>query len=394
MKFSRRAESIAPFFAMEFGKRAAVLEAQGQHVVKLSLGEPDFGAPPAVLQALEQVARSGLLPYTPALGIPELRRAIAAFYQTAHGVDVDASRVIVTAGASAALLLVTAALVDPGDEVIVGDPSYPCNRRFLESFGADVRLVPTGAATRFQLDLSAVQAHWTNRTRGLMVATPSNPTGTSIPPDELAALCAWARSRCAWRIVDEIYLGLSDADAEGRPARSVLSFDPDAVVVNSFSKYFGMTGWRLGWCIVPEAMVPVMERLAQNFYICPSAPAQHAALACFLPESLAVCEARRTEFAVRRRLVMDGLARMGLPVPVPPDGAFYVYFDVSGLGLGSMRFCELALEEARVALTPGSDFGHWGADAHVRLSYAASRDELAEGIERLGHFVAGLRAVA
>ncbi len=379
---------------MEFGKRAAALEAQGQHVVKLSLGEPDFGAPPAVLQALEQVARSGPLPYTPALGIPALRAAIAAFYQSAHGVHVDASRVIVTAGASAALLLVTAALVDPGDEVIVGDPSYPCNRRFLDSFGAEVRLVPTGPATRFQLDLAAVQSHWTDRTRGLMVATPSNPTGTSVPPDELAALCAWVRGRGAWRIVDEIYLGLSDADLQGRPARSVLTFDPEAVVVNSFSKYFGMTGWRLGWCIVPEAMVPVMERLAQNYYICPSAPAQQAALACFTPESLAVCEARRTEFRVRRKLVMDGLAYMGLPVPAPPDGAFYVYFDVSGFGLGSMRFCERALEEAHVALTPGGDFGRCGADAYVRLSYAASRTELAEGIERLGRFVAHLRAAA
>ena len=377
---------------MEFGKRAAALEAQGQHVVKLSLGEPDFGAPPAVLQTLEQVARSGPLPYTPALGIPALRAAIAAFYQSAHGVHVDASRVIVTAGASAALLLVTAALVDPGDEVIVGDPSYPCNRRFLDSFGAQVRLVPTGAATRFQLDLAAVQSHWTDRTRGLMVATPSNPTGTSVPPDELAALCAWVRGRGAWRIVDEIYLGLSDADLQGRPARSVLTFDPEAVVINSFSKYFGMTGWRLGWCIVPEAMVPVMERLAQNYYICPSAPAQQAALACFTPESLAVCEARRTEFRVRRKLVMDGLAYMGLPVPAPPDGAFYVYFDVSGFGLDSMRFCERALEEAHVALTPGGDFGRSGADAHVRLSYAASRTELAEGIERLGRFVAHLRA--
>lgn len=394
MKFSRRAESIAPFLAMEFGKRAAALEAQGQHVVKLSLGEPDFGAPPAVLEALRQAADGGPLPYTSALGLPALRAAIAGFYQSAHGVHVHPSRVIVTAGASAALLLVTAALVDPGDEVIVGDPSYPCNRRFLDGFGADVRLVPTDASTRFQLDLATVQSHWTDRTRGLMVATPSNPTGTSVPPAELAALCEWARQHGAWRLVDEIYLDLSDADAQGQPPRTVLSFDPDAVVINSFSKYFGMTGWRLGWCIVPEAMVPVMERLAQNYYICPSTPAQHAALACFTPASLAVCEARRAEFRERRRLVLDGLARIGLPVPAPPDGAFYVYFDVRGTGLDAMRFCERALDEAHVALTPGGDFGQCGADAHVRLSYAASHAELAEGIERLGRFVAGLGAQA
>ena len=301
MKFSSRATAIAPFLAMEFGKRAAVLEAAGHRVIKLSLGEPDFGAPPAVVQAL-QAAAAGPLPYTSALGLPALREAIAGFYRTAHGVDVPASRVVVTAGASAALLLVTAALVEPGDRVVVGDPSYPCNRRFLQSFGAEVTLVPTEAATRFQLDLASVRAHWTPTTRGLLVATPSNPTGTSVPPAELQALCHWARDQGAWRIVDEIYLNLSDADADGRPAPTALALDPEAVVINSFSKYFGMTGWRLGWCVVPEAMVPVMERLAQNYYICASTPAQQAALACFTPASLAMCEARRAEFGRRQRI--------------------------------------------------------------------------------------------
>jgi len=390
MRISERARSIAPFLAMEFGKRAAALEAAGHHVVKLSLGEPDFGAPPAVLEALQRAAQDGRLPYTSALGLPALRQAIAGFYETAHGVRVDPARVVVTAGASAALLLLTAALVEPGDEVLVGDPSYPCNRQFLHSFGAQVRLVPTGAATRFQLDAASVRAHWTERTRGLMVATPSNPTGTSVPVEELAALCRWARERDAWRLVDEIYLNLSEGEAPDRRPRSALSLDPDAIVVNSFSKYFGMTGWRLGWCVVPPALVPALERLAQNYYICPSTPAQRAALACFTPESLAVCEARRAEFAARRALVLDGLARIGLPVPVPPDGAFYVYFKVAGTGLDSMRFCERALEEAHVALTPGLDFGHCGAEAHVRLSYAASRAELAEGLERLGRFMSRL----
>lgn len=287
MHVSRRAQSIQPFLAMEFGKHAAALEAAGHRVIKLNLGEPDFGAPPAVLAALREVADGTPLPYTGALGLPALREAIAGFYQTAHGVAVAPERIVVTAGASAALLLATAALVDPGDEVLVGDPSYPCNRQFLSGFGADVRLVPTDAGTRFQLDLAAVQRHWSARTRGLMVATPSNPTGTSVPPDELAAMCAWARQHGAWRLVDEIYLNLSDADAEGRPAQTVLAADPDAIVINSFSKYFGMTGWRLGWAVVPTELVPVMERLAQNYYICASTPAQLAALACFTPESLA-----------------------------------------------------------------------------------------------------------
>ncbi len=389
MHISQRAQSITPFLAMEFGKHAAALEAQGHRVIKLNLGEPDFGAPPAVLAELQKVAQQAL-PYTGALGLNTLRQAIAGFYQTMHGVTVSPDRIVVTAGASAALLLVTAALVDPGDEVLVGDPSYPCNRQFLSGFGADVRLVPTDATTRFQLDLAAVQRHWSARTRGLMIATPSNPTGTSVPPQELAALCEWARRHNAWRIVDEIYLNLSDADAAGRPAPTILASDPEAIVINSFSKYFGMTGWRLGWAVVPEALVPAMERLAQNYYICASTPAQLAALACFTPESLAVCEARRLEFAARRALVLQGLTDAGLKVPVLPDGAFYVYIDVSPTRLDAMQFCERALQEAHVALTPGYDFGPISGGQHVRLSYAASQEDLQEGLSRLAQFVRSL----
>ncbi|MFC5476902.1 pyridoxal phosphate-dependent aminotransferase [Massilia suwonensis] len=387
MKISQRALAVDPFFAMEFGKRAAALEAQGHQVIKLSLGEPDFGPPPAVLEAARTAVEGGSLPYTAALGIAPLRQAIANFYLQEHGVSIDPHRIIVTAGASAALLLVTAALVDGGDEVLVGDPSYPCNRQFLSSFGANVKLVATDAASRFQLDAASVRANWTAQTQGLMIATPSNPTGTSVPPEELRAICDWARENDAWRIVDEIYLNLGDRDASGRPPQTVLAFDAGAIVINSFSKYFGMTGWRLGWAVVPEAMVPTMERLAQNYYICASHLSQQAALACFTPESLAVCEERRVEFGRRRALVLEGLAGIGLPVPVPPDGAFYVYFDVSGTGLTSWQFCERVLEEAHVALTPGKDFGHCGADRYVRLSYAASAGNLREAIGRLGAFM-------
>ncbi|MEC5160526.1 aspartate/methionine/tyrosine aminotransferase [Janthinobacterium sp. CG_S6] len=387
MKFSDRARAVAPFFAMEFGSRAAALEAQGHRVIKLSLGEPDFGAPLPVVNAMQEALRGTAMPYTSALGLPALRQAIARYYDTTYGVQIDPARVVVTAGASAALLLVTAALVNPGDKVLVGDPSYPCNRQFLASFGADVTLVPTDASTRYQVDAALVRQHWSDDVRGLMVATPSNPTGTSVPPEELAAICELARSHGAWRIVDEIYLGLADADAAGRPAQSVLAIDPGAIVINSFSKYFGMTGWRLGWCIAPAEMIPVLERLAQNYYICPSTLAQHAALACFLPETIAICESRREELVARRALVLEGLARIGLPVPVPPDGAFYVYFNVAATGLDSMQFCERALDEVHVALTPGNDFGQCGAAEHVRLSFAASSADLNEALARLQRFM-------
>ncbi|WP_174998863.1 pyridoxal phosphate-dependent aminotransferase [Burkholderia lata] len=387
MKFAQRAGQVAPFFVMEFAKRAAALEAQGHRVVKLNVGEPDFGAPPAVISAMLDVVRGGKLPYTASLGLPALRGAIANFYERAHGLEIDPNRVVVTAGASAALLLVAAALVEPGDEVIVGDPSYPCNRHFLSSFGAAVKLVPTTDVTRFQLEASMVEAHWTDKTRGLLVATPSNPTGTSIHPDELRAICEFARARDAWRIVDEIYLNLADDSEAGDPPQTVLASDPDAIVINSFSKYFGMTGWRLGWCVVPDEMIPVMEKLAQHYYICPSTPAQHAALACFGAETIAICEARRAELGKRRALVLDRLREIGLSVPVEPDGAFFVYVDVSQTGLSAWEFCERVLDEEHVALAPGKDFGCIGADIYVRFSYAASIAELNEGLDRLGRFM-------
>ncbi|GAB92861.1 pyridoxal phosphate-dependent aminotransferase [Gordonia rhizosphera] len=390
MRISARAEAVTPFYAMEFGKRAAELEAGGADVVKLSIGEPDFGAPPAFLAAVRELTDGRPLTYTGALGLPELRVAIAGFCAHRFGAEVDPERVVVTSGASAALLLSCAGLIDPGDEVLVADPSYPCNRRFAESFGAHVRLVPTTPATRFQLTTELVADAWGAHTRGVMIASPSNPTGTSVPYDELVRMCRAVEERGGWRIVDEIYLGLADDDTDGTPPRSILADDPGAIVINSFSKYFGMTGWRLGWCVVPEDFVPVLERLAQNYYICPPTPAQYAALECFTPESLALTEARREEFRIRRELVVEGLARIGLDVPVVPDGAFYVYIDVASTGLTSAEFCDRALSEAHVSLTPGKDFGHHTADDHIRLSYAASADELSEGLRRLGEFVSSL----
>lgn len=394
MRLSQRARQVAPFYAMEFAGRAAAVEARGERVIRLNIGEPDFGAPPAFLAAARDAADGRPLTYTGAVGLPELREAIADFYRHHfRAPSVTADQVAVTSGASAALLLACAALIDPDDGVLIGDPSYPCNRQFAQAFGARVQLVPTGVVDRFQLTGDAVETAWTDATRGVIVASPSNPTGTSLRHDDLTDLCRRVAARGGWSIVDEIYLGLSDPGDDGRPPKSVLA-DPaigtDVVVVNSFSKYFGMTGWRLGWCILPSDMVDVVERLAQNFYVCPPTPAQLAALNCFTPESLAVCEDRRREFVARRQLVLDSLAGMGLRVPVVPDGAFYVYIDVSGTGLGSWEFCERALTEAHVALTPGKDFGIATADDHVRLSYAAATADLTEGLDRLAHFVEGL----
>ena len=387
---SRRAREAQPFRAMVFGERADEMIARSISVIKLSLGEPDFGAPPAVRDAMREQYDGRALPYTAALGLPELRRAIADFYHERHHVDIDPRRIVITAGGSAALLLATALTVDPGDEVIVADPSYPCNRELIRSFEGVVVDVPTSAATRFHLNAELVDRAWSERTKAVMVTSPSNPTGTTIDFDVLKGVCDLARFRGAWRIIDETYLDLADREPDGSEVRSALLADPDAIICNSFSKFFGMTGWRLGWAIVPEYTIEAVDDLATNFYLCAHTPTQHAAVACFTPESLAVCEERRQELLARRRIVVDGLKRIGLPLEVEPNGAFYAYFTIASTGLDAWTFCERALNEAHVALTPGRDFGPATADTHVRLSYAASREALAEGLERLGRFVAGL----
>ncbi|WP_182313375.1 aminotransferase class I/II-fold pyridoxal phosphate-dependent enzyme [Bifidobacterium bifidum] len=388
---SRRAREAQPFRAMVFGERADEMIARSISVIKLSLGEPDFGAPPAVRDAMREQYDGRALPYTAALGLPELRRAIADFYHERHHVDIDPRRIVITAGGSAALLLATALTVDPGDEVIVADPSYPCNRELIRSFEGVVVDVPTSAATRFHLNAELVDRAWSERTKAVMVTSPSNPTGTTIDFDVLKGVCDLARFRGAWRIIDETYLDLADREPDGSEVRSALLADPDAIICNSFSKFFGMTGWRLGWAVVPEYTIGAVDDLATNYYLCAHTPTQHAALACFTPESLAVCEERRQELLARRRIVVSGLERIGLPLEVVPNGAFYAYFSVAGTGLDAWTFCERALEEAHVALTPGRDFGPATADTHVRLSYAASREALTEGLSRLGKFVASLR---
>ena len=391
-QMSHRAQIANPFRTMVFGAMADEMIAAGIDVVKLSLGEPDFGAPPAVRDAMREQYDGRPLPYTAAMGLPELRQAISDFYKERHHVDVDPKRIAITAGGSTALLLAAALTVNEGDEVLIADPSYPCNRELVRAFGGKVVDVPTNAATRFHLNAELVDRAWSERTKAVMVTSPSNPTGTTIDFNVLDEVCKLAASRGAWRIVDETYLDLADREPDGSDVKSVLACDPDAIVCSSFSKFFGMTGWRLGWAILPDepTVLEAVDDLATNYYLCAHTPTQHAALACFTPESLAECEARRQELLARRRIVIDGLKRIGLPVEVEPNGAFYAYFDISRTGLDAWTFCERALDEAHVALTPGRDFGAATADTHVRLSYAASREALTEGLERLGTFVESL----
>jgi aspartate/methionine/tyrosine aminotransferase len=374
-----RLDEIEPFHVMELLKMAAALEQAGRSVIHMGIGEPDFPAAQPVLDAAAKAIAGGTMRYTHAVGLPALRDAIAADYQQRFGVDVAAERIVITAGASGALLLACAALVGRDDEVLMPDPSYPCNRHFVTAFEGRARLIPSGPAQRFQLSAAMVREHWSPSTRGVLLASPSNPTGTSIATNELRHIAALVRERGGFTVVDEIYQGLS-YDA---PPFSALSLGEDIIVINSFSKYFNMTGWRLGWLVVPPSMMAAVEKLAQNFFICASTLAQQAALACFTPESMAIFEQRKSEFKRRRDYLVPELQRLGFTIPVLPDGAFYVYADCSRFSGDADAFTRDVLQATGVVMTPGLDFGMQDVERYIRVSYATSMENLQEAVRRL-----------
>ncbi|WP_457352681.1 pyridoxal phosphate-dependent aminotransferase [Roseateles sp. P5_D6] len=387
MKLAARLDRIEPFYVMELAKAAARVAAGplcdpalgGRHMIRLNVGEPDFGAAPAVREAVARVAQ-GPTPYTDALGLPALREAISRWYGQRFGLAIAPERIAITAGASAGLQLACLALFERGDEVLMPDPCYPCNRHFVTAADATPRLLPTGAAERFQLGAQQVRDAWTPATRGVLLASPSNPTGTSIAPEVLAGIAGFVRERGGVMVVDEIYLPLSYEEHFGH---SALALGEDIISVNSFSKYFGMTGWRLGWLVLPPDLVPAIERLAQNLYICPSTLAQMAALAAFEPASIAEFERRRAVLRERRNYIVPALNALGLNVPVPPDGAFYAWMDVSHHHADSWAFAHELLQSAQVALTPGRDFGLTDPQRWMRLSFASSMEDLEEAVARL-----------
>lgn len=379
-RLAARTHDFLTFQVVELFKQAQALQAAGKDIISLGIGEPDFTAPPQVVEALQRAAQAGQSGYSAPAGLMPLREAIARFYHEQFGAAIDPRRVIVTAGASGALTLACAALVDPGAEVLMPDPSYPANSNFVLAAGGQPRLIPSTATKRFQLSAQDVAQHWTDATRGVLVASPSNPTGTSIDHGELSRLLAEVRARQGFAIVDEIYLGLS---YEGQP-RSALTLDDDIIVINSFSKYFHMTGWRLGWMIVPEAMVAPVEKIAGSLAICAPTLAQHAALACFTPDALRTFEHRREAFKQRRDYLLPEFERLGLKVPVKPDGAFYIYADISDLASDSADFSQRLLLQAGIAAVPGLDFGPAHGHHTMRFSYATGLDRLEEAVARLG----------
>ena len=376
---ARRMGEIEPFHVMDLLARARQLEREGRSIIHMEIGEPDFTTPQPVIEAAQQALTTGETHYTPALGLPALREAISDFYQQRYAVDVPARRIVITPGASGALLLALGVLLDRDSEVLLADPGYPCNRHFVRFVEGRARGIEVNASTGYQLNAELLRQHWADATRAVLLATPSNPTGTVIEKDELATMAEVTAERGGVMLVDEIYHGLIyDGNDD-----TALSVSDELFVINSFSKYFCMTGWRLGWLVVPEAYIRDVEKLMQNLFIAAPTLAQYAAVAAFHPNNLAILDQRRERFRQRRDFLLPALRDLGFHIPLTPQGAFYLYADCSRFTDDSFQFATELLERVGVAVTPGIDFGNHLPRKHLRFAYTTSMEQLEEGIRRL-----------
>ena len=378
-----RTGTIRPFQVMRLLARARELEQEGRDIVHMEIGEPDFPTPAPVLKAAQAAIATGQMHYTPATGLPQLQQQIALFYQQRYGVQIDPTRIVITPGASGALLLAMAAVAEPGKKIIVSDPGYPCNRNFVRFLAGQTKAIPVGAESDYQITVEQLKTHWDAATVGVVLASPSNPTGTLIGAEQLQAIIKFVREKNGVIFMDEIYHGLVYTES----VETILKFTDDAFVINSFSKYFGMTGWRVGWLVAPEQYLTAIDNFAQNIFLAAPTPSQHAALAAFAPENIAILETRRAEFQQRRDYMIPALRELGFKISVEPQGAFYIYCDCSRFSRDSMQFVEELLEKIGVALTPGADFGEHKAKTHVRVAYTTSMERLQEGIKRLKEFL-------
>jgi aspartate/methionine/tyrosine aminotransferase len=376
---------IPPFYVMDVWLAAAERQRTHGDLVNLSAGQPSAGAPAAVRAAAKEALDNTVLGYTVALGIPELRTAIAETYKLRHDLAVDPADVVITTGSSGGFLLAFLSCFDVGDRVAMASPGYPCYRNILSALGCEVVDIQCGPETRFQ-PTAQMLAELDPPVKGVIVASPANPTGTVIPPDELAAIASWCDESGARLISDEVYHGLV---YEGAPDTSCAwQTSRNAVVVNSFSKYFAMTGWRLGWLLVPQELQRAVDCLTGNFTICPPVLSQIAAVAAFSPESTAEADALLHHYAANRRLLLDGLREIGIDKLAPTDGAFYVYADVSHLTGDSLSFCSKLLADTGVAIAPGIDFDTERGGSYVRLSFAGPTSDIEEALRRIGAWLA------
>lgn len=379
MTSSSRIDDIQPFHVMELLARAKVLEAEGKDIIHMEIGEPDFPTPQPIVDAAIKAISKGDVHYTPALGLPELRQAIAKFYQTRYNLKVSSKRVVVTPGASGALMLALGAVMKEGEEVLLADPGYPCNKNFVRFLSGKVRSISVDASTGYQLSLKHLKENWTDKTKVVIVASPSNPTGTLLSQSELSEMASFIKEKGAYFIVDEIYHGLVyDEEID-----TALNVDTNIIVINSFSKYFNMTGWRLGWVIAPENLIDKMDKLAQNIFLAAPTPAQYAALAAFKPETIKILESHKNEFKKRRDFLLPKLKELGFKINIEPQGAFYIYANCEAFTKDSYQFSYDLLENIGIAVTPGKDFGDNKASGFVRFAYTTSIARLDEGVKRL-----------
>ncbi len=383
IRLAKRTQGITSFYVMELLRRAKQLEAQGRDVIHMEIGEPDFATPQAIVEAGISHLKTGEVKYTPAAGLPELREKIAGFYRQRYSVAVDKERIFVTPGASGAFLLALGVTLNPEEELLMADPCYPCNSNFVKLFDGIARTIPVDAASCYQLTAAQIKQHWTKATKGVLIASPSNPTGTLIVPDQLKQAVRTVNELGGCFYSDEIYHGL----VYGKNVSTALEFSDNVFVINSFSKYFGMTGWRIGWLIVPEEFIGVTEKLAQNIFISTATHSQYAALAAFDQHTLDELEHRRVEFEARRDFLYDALLRLGFEIPIKPDGAFYIYANCSRFTDNSYQFALDLLEAEGLAITPGKDFGVNEANHYVRFAYTTSIGRMAVAMQRLERFI-------
>ena len=384
MTIPSRIKDIQPFHVMALLARAKELEAEGKDIIHMEIGEPDFPTPQPIVDAGIEAISKGDVHYTPALGLPALREAIAKFYKTRYAVNVTSNRIVITPGASGALMLALGVIMQEGDEVLLADPGYPCNKNFVRFLSGKARSISVDATSGYQLTLKHCQDNWTDKITAVMVASPSNPTGTLLAKSELIAMARFVKEKGAYLIVDEIYHGL----VYGGEVDTALSIDENIIVINSFSKYFNMTGWRLGWIVAPETIVNDMDKLAQNIFLAAPTPAQHAALAAFKPETIAILESHKEEFRQRRDFLLPRLNELGFKIEVEPQGAFYIYANCEKFTNDSYQFVYELLENIGVAITPGKDFGENKANTFVRFAYTTSIKRLEEAMKRLEKYLA------
>ncbi len=383
LQVARRMRGFSPFYVMELLQRAKQLEAEGRDVIHMEIGEPDYPTPEFIVEAGIKLIQTGEIKYTAAAGLPELRKKISEFYKKKYALQIDYERIFITPGASGAFLLALGVSLNPDEEILMADPCYPCNNNFVQFLGGRTRFVNVGASTEYQLTADLIYKNWQQNSKGVLIASPSNPTGTLISGQELKNSISLLNELGGCFFSDEIYHGL----VYGQQANSALQYSNDVFVINSFSKYFAMTGWRVGWLVVPEQFIDPVERLSQNIFISTPTHSQYAALAAFDKESITELEARKHEFELRRDFLYKELLRLGFEIAVKPEGAFYIYVRCSRFTNDSFQFAKDLLEQEGVAVTPGKDFGKNESNCYIRFAYTASIAKMSVAIDRLERFI-------